>query len=146
MSLALALVLAAQAGAAAPAPGAAAKKPAAPLSVQVQASPKGGAAAKAWGDELRAAVEARKDEFRAARPGEKPEVVVQIDAVGPATKGSAAGAVPKDASIMKGAIVVGGTPHPFGVTYTGPSKPQTEALARNLRKYAEQLKATPPAK
>ena len=44
---------------------------------------------------------------------------------------------------MKGALVVGGTPHPFSLSYDGPSTPQTEKLARNLRKYAEQMKASP---
>jgi hypothetical protein len=134
MSLVLALVLAAQAGAAAPAPAAAAIK-LVPITFAVKADPKGGADAKAWADELRTAVAARTDEFRAPRPGENPEVVVQIDSVGPTASGRA----------MKGSLVVGGAPHPFSLSYAGPSKPQTEALARNLRKYADQMKAAPPA-
>lgn len=135
MSLALVFVLAAQA-AAGPAPATAAKK-LVPMTFQTQADAKGGAAAKAWADELRTAVEARKDEFRVAKPGEKPELLVQVDAVGPAANG---------ATVMKGALVVGGAPHPFSLSYSGPSRPQTEVLARNLRKYAEQMKASPPAK
>lgn len=134
MSLVLALVLAAQSGAAAPAPGAAAKK-LVPMAFAVKADPKGGADAKAWADELRTAVAARTDEFRAPRPGETPELVVQIDSVGPTASGSA----------MKGSLLVGGAPHPFSLSYAGPAKPQTEALARNLRKYADQMKAGPPA-
>jgi hypothetical protein len=134
MSLVLTLVLAAQTGAAVPAPDAAAKK-LVPLAFAVKADPKGGAAASAWADELRTAIAARKDEFRSPRPGEKPEVVVQVDTVGPTATGSA----------MKGSLVVGDAPHPFSLTYAGPSKPQTEALARNLRKYADQMKTAPPA-
>ena len=136
MTLALALVLAAQAAAPGAAPEAPAKK-LVPMTFQVQADAKGGAAAKAWADELRKAVEARKDEFRPAKASEKPDVLVRVDSVAPAANG---------ASVMNGALVVGGAPHPFDLSYKGPSAPQTEALARNLRAYAEQLKARPPAK
>jgi hypothetical protein len=136
MTLALALVLAAQAAAPAAAPAEAAKK-LAPISFQVQADAKGGAAAKAWADELRKAVEARKDEFRAAKPGEKPEMVVRVDSVAPTANGG---------HVMNGALVVGGSPHAFNLSYVGDSAPQTERLARNLRKYAEQLKTSTPAK
>jgi len=136
MTLALALVLAAQAAATGSAPAAPAKKTV-PMTCAVQADAKGGAAAKAWADELRTAVESRKDEFRAPKAGEKPELVVRVDSVATVANGS---------SMMSGALVVGGSPHPFSLTYKGPSAAQTEALARNLRKYAEQMKASPPAK
>ena len=136
MTLALALVLAAQAATTGPPPAAAVKKTA-PMTFQVQADAKGGAAAKAWADELRTAVHARKDEFRPAKPGEKPDVLVRVDSVAPVANG---------ASVMNGALVVGGTPHPFNLSYKGPSAPQTEALARNLRKYAEQMTTSPPTK
>ena len=86
MSLALALVLVAQTSAAAPAPAPAKKLP--PASFEVRADAKGGAAAKAWADELRGFMTARKDEFRAPRPGEKADVVVQVDSVAPAPNGS----------------------------------------------------------
>ncbi|MFN8092605.1 MAG: hypothetical protein U0599_10375 [Vicinamibacteria bacterium] len=132
MSLALALVLVAQTSAAAPAPAPAKQLP--PASFEVRADAKGGAAAKAWADELRGFMAARKDEFRAPRPGEKADVVVQVDSVAPAPNGS----------LMKGALLVGGAPHPFTLSYAGPSAPQTEKLARNLRQYAEQLKSAPP--
>jgi hypothetical protein len=136
MSLALAFVLAAQAATAGAAPAAPAKK-LVPMTFQAQADAKGGAAAKAWADELRAAVEARKDEFRAAKPGEKADVVVKVESVGPAANG---------ATVMKGALLVGSAPHPFSLSYAGPSAPQTEKLARNLRSLAEQMKANPPPK
>lgn len=136
MTLALALVLVAQAATAGPAPAAAAKKRV-PLTFQVQADAKGGAAAKTWADELRTAVEARKDEFRPPKAGEKPDVVVRVDSVAPAANG---------ASVMNGALLVGGAPHPFNLSYKGPSGPQTDRLARNLRSLAEQMKASAPAK
>ena len=136
MTLALALVLVAQTAATGPAPAAAAKK-LVPMTFQVVADARGGAAAKAWADELRTAVEARKDEFRSSRPGEKPDVLVRVDSVAPVANG---------ANVMNGALVVGGTPHPFNLSYRGPSSPQTDKLARNLRSLAEQMKASPPAK
>jgi hypothetical protein len=132
MSLALAFVLAAQAGSVAPAPAPAAKK-LPPVSFEVRADAKGGADAKTWADGLRTAMAARKDEFRAPKAGEKPEVVVEVDSVGPVANGT----------MMKGSLVVGGRPHPFNLSYAGPSAPQTEKLARNLRQYAEQMKAAP---
>ena len=136
MTLALALVLVAQTAATGPAPAAAAKKMV-PMTFQVQADAKGGVAAKAWADELRTAVEARKDEFRPAKAGEKPDVLVRVDSVVPAANG---------ANVMSGALVVGKTPHAFDLRYAGPSAPQTDKLARNLRSLAEQMKASPPAK
>jgi hypothetical protein len=136
MSLVLLLAVAAQAAAAAP-PSAATAKKLAPMSVQVQADAKGGAAAKAFADELRTYIGARKDELRAPKPGEKPELVVRVDSVVPAANG---------ASVMNGALVVGGATHPFNLSYKGPSAPQNEKLARNLRSLAERMKASPPAK
>jgi len=136
MTLALAFVLAAQAATGAPAPAAEAKKMV-PMTYQVEADAKGGAAAKAWADQLRGAVAARKDEFRLPKSGEKPEVVVQVGSVTPGAN---------ESTVMKGALVVGGTPRPFDLSYKGPSKAQTEALARNLRGLVERMKAAPPAK
>jgi hypothetical protein len=136
MTLALALVLAAQAAAAGAAPAAGTKV--VPMSFRVQAETKGGPAAKAWAEELRTAVEARKDEFRAPKPGEKPELVVRVDSVAPIANGG---------SVMNGALVVAGSPHAFNLSWEQSKRSAvTEALARNLRKYAEQLKASPPAK
>lgn len=136
MTLALALVLAAQTATGAPPPAAA--KSMVSMTFQVEADASGGAAAKAWADELRASITARKDEFRAAKAGEKPEVVVRVVTVAPGAN---------DSTVMKGALVVGGgAPRPFDLTYKGPSKAQTEVLARNLRGLADRMKAAPPAK
>jgi hypothetical protein len=134
MTLALALIVAAQAATAGPAPAA---KKVAPMTFQVQSDAKGGAAAKAWADELRKAVEARKDEFRPTKAGEKPDVLVRVDSVSPAAN---------ESTVMSGALVVAGAPHPFNLSYKGPSAPQTEKLARNLRNLAERMKASPPSK
>jgi hypothetical protein len=128
----LALAAAFAQATAAPAPAAAAKV--VPMTVQVDTAAKADAGAQAWAKELRAALEARKDEFRLAKPGETPELVVRIDSV---AKGQG------DAEVMNGAIVLGKTSHPFNLSYKGEVAPQAEKLARNLRKVADQKKSAP---
>jgi hypothetical protein len=134
-TLALASAFAVQA-AAAQAPAAAPAKTA-PMSVQVDAAAKADAGVQAWVKELRAALEARKDEFRPAKKGETAELVIRIDSVG---KGQ------NDLQVMAGTLLMGKSSHPFNLSYPGGVAPQAEALARNLRKYADQMKAAPAAR
>lgn len=110
----------------------AAAKPA-PMTVQVEASPKGGAAVEDWAKELRAALAARKDEFRVATGKEKAEFLVRLDAV----VAGAAGAPNK----LAGALVLGKATRPFAYSFTD-VKAEAEKLARNLRQVADQMKAT----
>jgi hypothetical protein len=131
-SITLALVTAAQPAA----------KPAAKgvMTVQVEVAQGTAGGAQAWGKELRAALEARTDEFRLAKPGETAALVVRIDSVVAGQGGS---------SVMNGALVQGGQARPFNLSYPGEIRPQAEKLARGLRKLAEQAKAgpaTPPKK
>ncbi|HYN01329.1 MAG TPA: hypothetical protein VE359_02675 [Vicinamibacteria bacterium] len=109
----------------------------APMSVQVEAAAKADAGVQAWVKELRAALEARKDEFRPAKKGETAELVVRIDSVG---KGQ------NDLQVMVGTLLMGKSSHPFNLSYPGEVAPQAEKLARNLRKYADQMKAAPAAR
>ena len=134
-TLALASAFAVQA-AAAQTPAAAPAK-IAPMSVQVEAAAKADAGVQAWVKELRAALEARKDEFRPAKKGETAELVVRIDSVG---KGQ------NDLQVMAGTLLMGKSSHPFNLSYPGETAPQAEELARNLRKYADQMKAAPAAR
>ena len=106
------------------------------MCVAVEAAPTAGAAGQQWAQELRTALEPRKDEFRAPRKGEKPELVVRIDSVAPAPKGG---------NVMTGALVEGPRMRPFNVSYPGEIRPQAEALSRSLRRFAEQMKSAPPA-
>jgi hypothetical protein len=133
-TLALASLFAAQA-AAAQSPAAAPAK-VAPMTVQVQADAKADATMQAWAKELRAALEARQDEFRLAGPGEKPEFLVRVDSVGTAKDGT---------PVLNGSFVLGKTTRPFAYGFTD-IKVQAQALARNLRKYADQMKTTPAAR
>jgi hypothetical protein len=106
----------------------------APMSVQVEAAAKADAGVQAWVKELRAALEARKDEFRPAKKSETAELVVRIDSVG---KGQ------NDLQVMAGTLLMGKSSHPFNLSYPGETATQAEVLARNLRKYADQMKAAP---
>jgi hypothetical protein len=133
-TLALASLFAAQA-AAAQSPAAAPAK-LAPMSVQVQSAAGADALVRVWVKELRAALETRRDEFRLAKKGETAELVVRIDSLG---KGQ------NEAHVMNGTLLMGKGSHPFNLSYPGEVAPQAEKLARNLRKYADQLKAAPAA-
>ena len=130
-TLALASLFAAQA-AAAQSPAAAPAK-VAPMTVQVEAAAGGDAGVQAWVKELRAALESRKDEFRLAKKGETAEFVVRIDSLGKAQDGT---------PVLNAALVLGKTTRPFAYGFTD-VKVQAQALARNLRKYADQMKAAP---
>lgn len=136
-SLALVLAIAAAgpqaATATAPAPKAGAASPV--MSVAVEAAPGGGEAGQQWAQELRTALERRKDEFRAPRKGEKPELVVRIDSVSKTANGS---------SLMTGALVEGTRVNTFNLTYAGEARPQAEKFAHSLRRFAEQMKTAPP--
>ena len=132
-TLALASLLAAQA-AAAQTPAAAPAK-VVPIAVQVQAAAGADAGVQAWVKALSTALEARKDEFRLVKKGQTAELVVRIDSLG---KGQ------NDVQVMNGTLLMGKVSHPFNLSYPGEVAPQAEKLARNLRKYADQLKAAPP--
>ena len=109
----------------------------APMTVQVQAAAGADAGVQAWVKELRAALEARKDEFRLAKKGETPELVVRIDSVG---KGQ------NDLQVMNGTLLMGKSTHPFNLSYPGECGPPGREAGRNLRKYADQLKTAPVAR
>jgi hypothetical protein len=124
--LALAALVAPQA------PAAPAK--AVPMTFEVRTPAKAEAPAQNWAKELRAALGQRKDEFRPAKAGETAELVVRIDSVVPGASGS---------HVLNGALVMDKKAHPFNLSYPGEAGPQAEKLARNLRKYADQMKTAP---
>ena len=95
------------------------------------------AGVQAWVKELRAALETRKDEFRLTKKDETAELVVRIDSVGKSQN---------DLQVMNGAFLMGKSSRPFNLSYPGEVAPQAEKLARNLRKYADQMKTTPAAR
>ena len=104
-----------------------------PMTVEVQTAAKADAGVQAWAKELRAALEARKDEFRLAKPGEKPEFVVQLDSIGKRQDGT---------PVLNGSFVLGKDTRSFNYGFND-VRTEAEKLARNLRKYADQMKAPP---
>ena len=125
-TLALAALLPAQA------PAAPAKV--VPMTVAVRTAPKTGADVENWAKELRAALGARKEEFRLAKGGETAELMVRIDSV---SKGTG------ETQLLNGALLMGqAPPRPFSYTFVD-VRAEAEKLARNLRKYADQMKAAP---
>jgi hypothetical protein len=127
LTLALAALLPAQA--------ATAPTKAAPMSVEVRTAPKAGADLESWAKELRSALASRSQEFRLVKPGEKAEFVVLLDTIGKRTDGT---------PVLSGSFALGkGKPRPFNYGFTD-VKTEAEKLARNLRGYAEQMKAAAP--
>ena len=106
------------------------------VSVRVEAAAFAPASVRPAVDELRVAIEARKEEFRAPKPGEKPNLVVRVDAVRPTADGKTG---------LAGALVKGDAVRPFDMAYPGDLKALAAALARNLRDLANEIKPAPAA-
>jgi hypothetical protein len=106
-----------------------AAKPA-PMTVRVEMSDASRKDVADWQKALSAALEARKDEFRMAKPAEKADLVVRLDSVGRATDGTPS---------LNGALVRGDVTRPFNYGFTDVTL-EADKLARNLRKLADQLK------
>jgi hypothetical protein len=103
-----------------------------PMTVDVRTEAKAEAAVQDWAKELRAALGARKQEFRLVAPGETPEFVVRLDSIGRRQDGT---------PVLNGAFVLGkAAPRPFDYGFTD-VRAEAEKLARNLRKYADQMKS-----
>lgn len=101
-----------------------------PVTVRVEAAAKGGAAVEAWAKELRAALAARKDEFRVVKQDEKAHLTVKLDAVEPGQGGP---------SKISGSIAVGEAQRPFTYTFTDVAADAAK-LARNLRPLADKMR------
>ena len=107
-----------------------------PMTVEVRTAAKADAGVQAWVKELRAALEAREDEFRLAKPGEKPAFVVQLDSIGKRQDGT---------PVLNGSFVLGKATRSFNYGFND-VRTEAEKLARNLRKYADQMKAPPASR
>lgn len=117
-----------------PAPAPAAPAKVVPMTVDVRIEARTDAAVQAWANELRAALGARKGEFRLAGQGEAPEFVVRIDSIGKREDGT---------PVLNGSFILGkAAPRPFNYGFTD-VRTEAEKLARNLRKYADQMTSAP---
>ena len=118
-----------------PAQAAAAPPKVVPMTVEVRTAPKAGAEVESWAKELRAALGARKEDFRLAKAGEKAQFVVLLDSIGKRPDGT---------PVLNGSFALGNAkPRPFSYGFTD-VRTEAEKLARNLRGYADQMKAAPP--
>jgi hypothetical protein len=108
------------------------------LSVRVDTPASADANAKALARELRAAVVARKAELRPAKEGETPGLVVRIERAQKGQDGK---------STMGGSLARGQAVRPFTLSYAGDFKALAAALARNMKRFADQFDAAgQPAK
>jgi len=99
-----------------------------PIAVRVELPATPTPELREWGRELRAALGARKDEFRVVPDEAKAELVVRLDSIGPAADGT---------PTLNAALVRGGKVRPFSYTF-GDVKADAAKLARNLRRLADQ--------
>jgi hypothetical protein len=118
-----------------------------PIVVDVQVLDEAGPEVEAWAEELRAAVSAGHGNLSLAASPEEASVVVRIDDVQTGLEMNAPPEGEGEISVMRGALVVDGSPRAFHLSYRGESRAQAEALARNLRNLAAEDgtgPATPP--
>ncbi len=131
-----------------PATGRPAATPA-PVAVHVLVPDGASPEAEAWGENLRTAVTSGHDDLILAATAEEASVVVRIDTVETGVKATPEPEGEGEISVMRGALVVGGSAREFHLTYRGEARLQAEALARNLRGFAAEggtdQAAPPPA-
>jgi hypothetical protein len=101
-----------------------------PITARVDVAPKAGAAVEEWAQQLRAALAARKDEFRVVKPSERARLTVKLDAVEPGKDGQP--------SKVSGSLAVGEAQRPFTYTFTDVAADAAK-LARNLRPLADKM-------
>lgn len=125
-------------------PPAATATPAAPLTVDVVAAKGSGPEGEAWAKELGKAVGARSDDLHLATEGVTADVVVRIEKVqrGVTVKPEPPGE--GETEVVHGTFLAGSQSRPFVLAYRGEARPQTEALARNLRAIAKDMAAPTP--
>jgi hypothetical protein len=100
---------------------------------------------EAWARELGAAIAAGHGGLVMSESADDARVVVRIDAV--ETNARVNPEPPGDGEIllMRGAILDGENSRAFSLAYRGSARPQAEALARNLRRFAAEQQAADPA-
>jgi hypothetical protein len=103
--------------------------------------------AEAWGEELRQAIQAGHGDLSLAPTIDEAAVVVRVDAVETGVEASPEPEGEGEISVMRGALLVGGSAREFHLTYRGEARSQAQALARNLRSFSAEggaAPATPP--
>ncbi len=93
---------------------------------------------QAWAQELAAAIQAGQGNLTLVPTPEEAEQVVLIEEVetGVAATPEPAGEGPTYR--MRGSLIIGDDAREFTLAYRGPVRPQAEALARNLPRFAQE--------
>ena len=103
-------------------------------------------AVEAWAQALVAAIDAGHGGLALATTPDEAVALVRIDAVETGTEVDPEPEGEGEVNVMRGALVVGETARVFNLVYRGDARPQAEALARNLRRFAaEGAAAAAPA-
>jgi len=107
-----------------------------PVVVHIQMPEDPDPAVLAWAQALSTAITSGQGGLNLAATPEEATAVVRIDTV---EKGTEVDPEPEgegEVSVMRGALVVGERARAFNLVYRGDARPQAEALARNLRRFA----------
>lgn len=126
------------------APPAAAAPHAAPVPVFVLLPDSPSPEVEAWARELGAAIAAGHGGLVMSESAEDARVVVRIDAVETNARVNPEPPGEGEVLVMRGAILDGESSRAFSLAYRGSARPQAEALARNLRRFAAEGQASAP--
>jgi hypothetical protein len=118
-----------------PAPAAPAANPQ-PVVVHIQVPEDAEPGVEAWAQALAGAINAGHGGLALAPTPEAAAAVVRIDAVETGAEVDPEPEGEGEVNVMRGALVVGEGARAFNLVYRGDARPQAEALARNLRRFA----------
>ena len=93
---------------------------------------------QAWAQELTAAIEAGQGDLALVPTPEEAEQVVLIENVETGAVASPEPSGEGPTYRMKGSLIIGDDAREFTLAYRGPVRPQAEALARNLPRFAQE--------
>jgi hypothetical protein len=146
----VAVALLAAVACSAPGPPEAASTPApaptpVPVAVYVQVPDEPEPAVEAWAQDFTAAILAGQGQLVLAPSPEEATATVRIDGVESGIEASPEPEGEGEITRMKGVLVVGESAREFSLVYRGEARPQAEALARNLRRFAAEGSAASPA-
>jgi hypothetical protein len=110
-----------------------------PLAVHVALPENASPETAQWARELEDAIAARAGDLELVADPSAARLIVRIASVESAPEGVKVGGE-GEAFVMRGALVVGDATRDFNLTYRGEARAQTQALARNLRRLADETR------
>ena len=109
-----------------------------PATVHVLTAGPGSPEVQTWAQELTAAIESGEGNLVLVSTPEEAEAVVLIESVEVGGEASPELAGEGETYRMRGSLVIGDDARDFNVVYRGEVRPQAEALARNLPRFAQE--------